>query len=149
MASPARPLSEFPRHPVGIRRHLKLTPAEQLDAFAQLAETDDWERVFPDVARAANVILDVQGYVTWAHVRLALFKVDKLTEAEKCAAAGRFARRMGLIAEKDERGNVIRERPSEEYNQVFPRSHANLATRWVRPRPRLLTDVERVMVPTR
>lgn len=137
------------RHSTSVRRVVPPSPARTLDLFAAQAETDAWERVFPEVARAANAVLEAEEYVCWWHVRLALYQVGKLSGAEACHAAGRFARRLGLVAQRDENGNVVRERPSEEYNRLFPKGHSNCGTRWIRPRPALVPASSYAVVPRR
>jgi hypothetical protein len=107
-------------------------PAAQISLFAERAATDDWESLVPDVERAVRAILMAQPDVAWWQVRLALYQIGKVG-TEEIRGAGTFSKRCGLVPLLDEDGNVMTSRPSELYNSIFPKSHANRHSRYRYP----------------
>lgn len=119
--------------------------SDQLGLFANRGTTDNFERLVPDIRRAVTALLRVQDYVCWWHVRQALFQAGYIDGTEVIRGAGTFAKRCGLVAVKDAEGRVMAERPDEQYNKLFPKSHANRHTCYQYPRPPIADAITKVM----
>lgn len=112
-------------HPRGVRRrNVEPHPAEQMDAFAALADSKDSDALFDLMSRGANAILDCQGWVTMGLVRVHLGAIGKLANdgKESLASIGSVGRRMGLVAI-----GTVRQ-PKE-----LAVGHQHWETIWVRP----------------
>ena len=105
--------------------HPKNERVNRPDDHARLAgETDDGEKLLELATRAANAILDAQGWVTVGLVRVHLEREQLLANdgKERLDALGALGRRMGLVS-------VGVERQPKELGVT----HGNRGTVWVRP----------------
>ena len=138
--------------PSSTRRRVPPHPAEQLDAFAQLAGGQTLLETAEPVAR--DLLYLHQAFQVW-EVRLELILADKSDGKEPADAFGALGRRLGCRSAGSERAPLVvprvyadRATPKqlETMAALLKRMHCNRGTVWRQPTPEeARQDAERAL----